>query len=71
MQRTATLQCRTCEATRIVPMEKYKVGEVINPYPGGGNYGRCLKCGRTGMRVVEVPRIEPTKPVGWTKVPEA
>jgi hypothetical protein len=71
MKRTATVQCRTCGTTRIIPMEKYVIGDVLDPYPGGGNYGKCLKCGRPGMKVIEVPRIAPTKPVGWNKIPEA
>jgi hypothetical protein len=51
-------------------MEKYSVGDILNPFPGGGDYGKCLKCKRSGLVVMEVPRVEPTKPVGWSKIPE-
>lgn len=51
-------------------MEKYEVGQILKPFPGGGNYGRCLRCKRTGLKVIEVPRLEPIKPVGWNKLPE-
>ena len=52
-------------------MEKYTVGEILQPYPGGGKYGVCLRCKRSGLKVIEIPRIAPTKPVGWSKIPEA
>jgi len=51
-------------------MEKYVLGDVLNPYPGGGSYGVCLKCKRTGLTVIEVPPVEPDKPVGWSKISE-
>lgn len=51
-------------------MERYVVGDILQPYPGGGMYGRCLKCKRTGLRVIEVPKLEPIKPVGWHNIPE-
>ncbi len=70
MARTATVQCPTCQAIRFTPMEQYVVGEVLRPFPGGGSYGRCLRCKRTGLKVIKIPKISPTKPVGWRKVPE-
>lgn len=51
-------------------MEKYQIGDTLTPFPGGGSYGRCLRCKRTGLKVIEIPREEPTKPVGWNKIPE-
>jgi hypothetical protein len=50
-------------------MEKYVVGDIIKPFPGGGDYGRCLRCHREGLQVVEVPVQTPTKPKGWAKIP--
>lgn len=52
-------------------MEQYKIGDVLQPFAGGGTYGRCLRCKRTGLRVVEIPKDEPIKPVGWNRIPEA
>lgn len=51
-------------------MEQYTMGDILHPYSGGGNYGRCLKCKRGGLEVIEVPRAETIKPVGWNKIPE-
>lgn len=45
------------------------MGEIIKPYPGGGNYGRCLRCGREGLQVIEIPKYAPEKPKGWSKIP--
>lgn len=67
---TAKVQCPACKAVRTIAMEKYEVGQILKPFPGGGNYGRCLRCKRTGLKVIEVPRLEPIKPVGWNKLPE-
>lgn len=46
------------------------MGDLLEPFPGGGTYGRCLKCKRTGLQVIEVPERSSVKPVGWRKVPE-
>ena len=70
MPDTVKVQCPACKATRVLSMEKYVLGDVLNPFPGGGDYGRCLKCKRTGLVVVEVPKPIPEKPVGWRSVPE-
>lgn len=51
-------------------MEKYNVGDVLTPYPGGGDHGRCLRCKRVGLTVIDVPQEAPQKPVGWRKIPE-
>jgi hypothetical protein len=66
---TAKAQCE-CGATKTVPMETaYNVGYVMMPYPGGGDYGKCLRCRRTGrMKIVEIPQTPIKKPVGWSKI---
>jgi hypothetical protein len=43
---------------------------VLNPYPGGGEYGKCCRCHRGGLVVTKIPEPVVKKPVGWTKVPE-
>jgi hypothetical protein len=52
-----------------MPMVRHVVGEVIQPYAGGGDYGRCKRCQRTGLKVVEIPAQQPIKPKGWSKIP--
>ena len=51
-------------------MEQYVVGDILRPFSGGGDYGTCLKCRRTGLRVIEVPRVESTESVGWRNISE-
>lgn len=41
------------------------VGTVIQPYAGGGNWGRCVKCKRAGLRAKTALEIEKKGPVGW------
>lgn len=67
---TALVRCPHCKATRPVAMEKYNLGDVLQPFPGGGTYGRCLRCKRTGLVVVEVPKEEPILPIGWVEIPK-
>lgn len=69
MKEQAKIQCIHCDATRSTPMEKYSVGEILEPYPGGGNYGKCIRCKKPGMKVIEIPKTKPAKPVGWAKLP--
>jgi hypothetical protein len=45
--------------------EKYDVGQELIPYPGGGGYGQCFKCKKTGVIVIAVPQPTPAKVVGW------
>jgi len=66
----AKVKCPSCGATRPVPMEQYHLGDILKPFPGGGIYGRCLKCKRTGLEVIEVPKEEPILPVGWQEIPK-
>lgn len=65
----ATIRCQHCGAQRLTPMEQYMVGDVLQPYPGGGTYGRCLRCKKTGMEVIAVPKEEVIPPVGWREIP--
>jgi len=51
-------------------MEKFSVGDILKPFPGGGNYGLCLKCKRPGLRVEEIPEEKPIPPRGWRVIPE-
>jgi len=66
----AKAKCPSCGATRPVPMEQYEIGQTLQPFPGGGNYGYCLRCKRSGLVVVEVPKEEAKKPVGWRDIPK-
>jgi hypothetical protein len=50
-------------------MPIYVVGDVIQPYAGGGDYGRCVFCDKPGLRVVELPIAAANKPKGWAKIP--
>jgi|WetSurSiteA1Bulk_404760.scaffolds.fasta_scaffold11402_4 hypothetical protein len=51
-------------------INEYAVGSKLIPYAGGGDYGRCRRCGYEGLDIVKAPEPEPKKPVGWTKIPE-
>lgn len=53
----------------IPAMTSYVVGDIIQPYAGGGNYGRCLGCDRTGLRIIELPVQKAPAPKGWAKIP--
>lgn len=50
-------------------MEKYQIGDMLRPFPGGGSYGKCLKCMREGLRITEIPKVEPIPPKGWRNIP--
>mgnify|MGYP000600333960 CR=1 FL=1 len=47
-----------------------RIGTTIYPYSGGGPWGKCRRCGKSGLRAIEeVPR--PKKgPVGWRNIPK-
>jgi len=68
---TAVAEClwKTCTARRIIKMDNYIEGQKIYPYSGGGKFGRCLKCDRAGLMIIEVPKPKTNKPIGWTEVP--
>ena len=69
--RMVKVQCRECGAMRRIPDVNFELGMMLKPYPGGGNYGHCLKCKRTGtLMVIELPPpAPPILPMGWTKHP--
>jgi ribosomal protein L37E len=58
--------CPSCGFVQKIKIDKHEIGDMMQPYPGGGMYGRCRKCGRTGMKVTSAPTAEPKKPVGWS-----
>lgn len=62
--------CTACQQRHKLPYHGAKIGEQLQPYPGSGNYGRCLRCQRETLVVVEIPEEPLKKPVGWTKIPE-
>lgn len=67
----AVAQCPKCAMRHRVVMESaFKVGYLMLPFPGGGDYGRCLRCRRPGLKIVVVPQEPVKKPVGWSKVPK-
>lgn len=46
------------------------IGMVIEPHPGGGQWGRCRFCKKAGLRAVEEPPQPKKGPVGWNKIPK-
>ena len=48
----------------------HNINDVLKPYAGGGNYGHCLRCKRTGLRVREIPKKTPVTPEGWREIPD-
>jgi hypothetical protein len=62
--------CVHCGAEKLMRWTRQNINDVLKPYPGGGEYGRCLRCKRTGLRVKEIPKKAPEKPVGWREIPE-
>ena len=70
-QRMATAQCKECGAKRQIPDANYTLGQMLKPYAGGGDYGYCLRCKRTGtLMIIELPPQGPIlPPTGWTKDP--
>jgi len=62
--------CIHCGMVHKIRIDKHELGQIMLPYAGGGNYGRCLKCKRGGLRVTDVPIEKAKTPVGWRKIPE-
>jgi hypothetical protein len=62
--------CNHCGAERLMRWTNHNINDILKPYPGGGNYGRCLRCKRAGLRVREIPAREPTRPEGWREIPD-
>jgi hypothetical protein len=53
-----------------VVLYNHNIGDKLNAYAGGGDYGYCFKCKRTGgLTVTEVPKPKAKTPVGWYGVP--
>lgn len=62
--------CIHCDRPREVQIHEgmgITKGQVIMPYAGGGNWGRCLFCRKAGLRATEeIPRKK-KEPVGWRR----
>ena len=67
----AKVKCGHCGFEDSIPMTSYTVGDVLNPYPGGNDYGYCKRCqrGKT-MVVIHVPQPCPTPAKGWSEIPD-
>lgn len=48
----------------------YLVGQVLKPFAGGGNYGKCLRCRKSALKITKIPEAEPIKPIGWHNIPK-
>jgi hypothetical protein len=70
-QRMVVAQCQKCGHKTKIPDAQHELGQVIQAYKGGGTYGTCFKCKRTGTQmIVELPPQGPVlPPSGWTKHP--
>ena len=64
-----TVECIHCGQQLKIVQKKFLMGDVLTQYPGGGKFGQCRRCRKWGQRVIEVPKTEIKKPVGWTEVP--
>ena len=61
-------ECGNCGRKREVEVHEgmaIEVGTVVQPYAGGGNWGRCLFCKAGGLKAVTAPEIKKKGPVGW------
>lgn len=63
----ATAKCLACGMEHIILNEQYKVGQVIQPFAGGGTYGRCRKCDKEGLQIIAIPEEPIKKPRGWRR----
>ena len=64
-----TVKCPKCGASKKILYMQCQVGEMLTPYPGGGEWGRCWRCKNEGLQVIEIPTFKPATPNGWTSVP--
>ena len=67
--RKAKAKCIHCGMVHKI-LNEFSLGTVLMPFPGGGEHGRCLRCHKHGLEVVEVEEPKPKMPQGWTKIPE-
>lgn len=67
--RKAKAKCIHCGMVHRI-VDQFPLGMVLQPFPGGGDHGRCLRCHKEGLEVIEVEKKEPIKPIGWAKIPE-
>ncbi len=69
--RTIKTKCNFCGAEHMIEYGQYQVGDVLKPYPGGGKYGHCIRCQRTGtMVVIFIPQKSPKAIPGWSRIPD-
>lgn len=47
----------------------WSIGETILPYPGGDNFGRCVLCRKSGLKMLTKPKELKKKPEGWSRIP--
>ena len=62
--------CVHCGRERMVEVHesmRVQPGSMIQPYAGGGNWGRCLFCKRAGLKATEAPPVKKKESVGWRK----
>jgi len=71
----AVAQCDACKATkkiRVVASCKLKPGDPLYTDPNNHDFGRCVRCKRTQMRILEVATSTSTsKPQGFWKIPQS
>jgi len=64
------IQCDYCKFIDHTELRAYQVGDRLNYYTGGGDYGICKRCKRSNtMVVIEMPQPKLPEVKGWTKVP--
>lgn len=64
--------CGTRQKVRVNACAKLKVGDALYHDPTNHNFGRCRKCQRTKMTVVEAPTTTvPSNLQGFWKLPGA
>jgi len=72
-EHTLKFECTHCgrvHEIKVPESRQVHKGDIITPYPGGGNYGRCHFCRRPGLRAIE-ERVTPKRgPVGWRNIPK-
>jgi len=66
-------RCVHCERKQFVKVHEcmnIKIGTLIESYAGGGGWGKCKFCGKSGLRAVTEVRPEKKGPVGWRNIPK-